>query len=117
MELDVEDDNDENILTDLAADLDDMVNKMDLPELAEIDMDILNPENLLYKYPGLFCRNLLQLNTLFCMLSIFNCEGLSITRVEPVTTSHNQVSASDYEESTSDSLCEIKITGTQSIGK
>ena len=59
MELDVEDDNDENILTDLAADLDDMVNKMDLPELAEIDMDILNPENLLYKYPGLFCRNLL----------------------------------------------------------
>jgi len=51
------------------------------------------------------------------MLSIFNCEGLSITRVEPVTTSHNQVSASHYEESTSDSLCEIKITGTQSIGK
>ena len=51
------------------------------------------------------------------MLSIFNCEGLSITRVEPVTTSHNQVSASDYEESTSDSLCEIKITGTHSIGK
>ena len=52
MELEVEDDDDENILTDLAADLDDMVNKMDLPELAEIDMDILNPENLLYKYPG-----------------------------------------------------------------
>ena len=59
MELEVEDDNDENVLTDLAADLDDMVNKMDLPELAEIDMDILNPDNLLYKYPGLFCRNLL----------------------------------------------------------
>lgn len=58
MELEVEDDNDENVLTDLAADLDDMVNKMDLPELAEIDMDILNPDNLLYKYPGLFCRNL-----------------------------------------------------------
>ena len=58
MELEVKDDNDENILTDLAADLDDMVNKMDLPELGEIDMDILNPENLLYKYPGLFCRNL-----------------------------------------------------------
>ena len=55
MELEVEDDNDENVLTDLAADLDDMVNKMDLPELAEIDMDILNPDNLLYKYPGLFC--------------------------------------------------------------
>ena len=51
------------------------------------------------------------------MLSIYNCKGLSITRVEPVTTSHNQVSASHYEESTSDSLCEIKITGTQSIGK
>ena len=59
MELEVENDNDENVLTDLAADLDDMVNKMDLPELAEIDMDILNPDNLLYKYPGLFCRNLL----------------------------------------------------------
>ena len=58
MELEVEDDNDENVLTDLAADLDDMVNKMDLPELGEIDLDILNPENLLYKYPGLFCRNL-----------------------------------------------------------
>ena len=52
-----------------------------------------------------------------CILRIYNCKGLSITRVEPVTTSHNQVSASDYEESTSDSLCEIKITGTHSIGK
>ena len=53
MELEVENGNDEDMFADLAADLDDMVNRMDLPELAEIDLDILNPENLVSNYPGI----------------------------------------------------------------